>query len=173
VLVNCHPVKNASKDNLVPLGGSAFLNEIDGNLTLWSSAEKQTSLHWQGKFRGAEFEPMSFNLKITESTKVADSDGQLIPSVVAVPMSETMLDMAERKQESDSEELLKAIYNNKRASISRLAAICGWISNGHPYKSKVFRIAEELLTDKLIERRGSKYRVTPKGRKELGVGNDE
>jgi len=33
-LVNCHPVKNASRDNLLPMGGSAFLNEVDGNLTL-------------------------------------------------------------------------------------------------------------------------------------------
>ena len=32
VVVNCHPVKNATQDNLVPMGGSAFLNEVDGNL---------------------------------------------------------------------------------------------------------------------------------------------
>jgi hypothetical protein len=48
VLVNCHPVKNASRDNLLPMGGSAFLNEVDGNLTLWATAERQTTLHWQG-----------------------------------------------------------------------------------------------------------------------------
>src|SRR5262249_10304965 len=33
VIVNTHPVKNASDDNLLPRGGGAFLNEMDGNLT--------------------------------------------------------------------------------------------------------------------------------------------
>ena len=33
VIVACHPVKNASDDNLIPRGGGAFLNEMDGNLT--------------------------------------------------------------------------------------------------------------------------------------------
>jgi AAA domain/Bifunctional DNA primase/polymerase, N-terminal len=33
VIVNCHPVKNASDDNLNPRGGGAFVAEIDGNLT--------------------------------------------------------------------------------------------------------------------------------------------
>jgi RecA-family ATPase len=34
VLVPTHPIKNAGRDNLLPRGGSAFLNEVDGNLTL-------------------------------------------------------------------------------------------------------------------------------------------
>ena len=33
VIVACHPVKNATDDNLIPRGGGAFLNEVDGNLT--------------------------------------------------------------------------------------------------------------------------------------------
>jgi hypothetical protein len=33
VVVNCHPVKNATADNLLPAGGGTFLNEVDGNLT--------------------------------------------------------------------------------------------------------------------------------------------
>jgi hypothetical protein len=33
VLVNCHPVKNAAADNLLPAGGGNFLNQVDGNLT--------------------------------------------------------------------------------------------------------------------------------------------
>jgi hypothetical protein len=46
------------------MGGSAFLNEVDGNLTLWATAERQMTLHWQGKFRGPEFEPMTFELEV-------------------------------------------------------------------------------------------------------------
>ena len=31
-IINCHPTKNATDDNLVPRGGGAFLAEVDGNL---------------------------------------------------------------------------------------------------------------------------------------------
>jgi hypothetical protein len=89
VLVNCHPVKNAQKDNLLPMGGSAFLNEVDGNLTLWANSEKQTTLHWQGKFRGPEFEPLTFEMKTVTSDRVHDANGELMPSVVAEPVSDT------------------------------------------------------------------------------------
>ena len=101
VLVNCHPVKNASRDNLLPMGGSAFLNEVDGNLTLWATAERQTTLHWQGKFRGPEFEPMTFELEVADSARVIDAEGRLMPSVVAKPVSELKLQMEEGKQESE------------------------------------------------------------------------
>jgi hypothetical protein len=32
ILVCCHPTKNSGEDALVPRGGGAFLNELDGNL---------------------------------------------------------------------------------------------------------------------------------------------
>ena len=49
VVVSAHPVKNASEENLVPYGGGAILNEIDGNLTLWKRPDTgMVSLHWQG-----------------------------------------------------------------------------------------------------------------------------
>ena len=36
VVVLSHPTKGASRGNLLPRGGGAFLNELDGNLVLWS-----------------------------------------------------------------------------------------------------------------------------------------
>ena len=63
VLILCHPIKGATKDNLLPRGGGAFLNEIDANLTLWAEAQGETStLHWQGKIRGADFQPVNLSL---------------------------------------------------------------------------------------------------------------
>src|SRR5262249_19301658 len=32
-IINCHPTKNATDDNLLPRGAGAFLAEVDGNLT--------------------------------------------------------------------------------------------------------------------------------------------
>ncbi len=170
-LVNCHPVKNASKDNLLPVGGGAFLNEVDGNLTLWSNAEKQATLHWQGKFRGPEFEPMAFEMKTVESEKVVDANGALMPSVVAAPISELILEHGERSQEDDENLVLKIIAASPRASMNQIATTAKFVSeNGRPQKSKVQRIITRLLDDKLVEKhRGNKYRPTKKGKREIGM----
>src|SRR5262249_5890912 len=81
VLVNCHPVKNATEDNLLPAGGGTFLNEVDGNLTC-AKNDHVTEMHWQGKFRGPEFAPMNFLIKTVTHEDLKDSDGRLIPTVI-------------------------------------------------------------------------------------------
>ena len=168
VLVCCHPIKNAARDNLLPMGGSAFLNEVDGNLTLWANAEKQITLHWLGKFRGPEFEPLGFELEVADSAKVVDAEGRLMPSVIAKPVSELSLQMAEGRQESDENRVLQLIADDRKISIATIANKCGFLdSKGQPLKSKVFRICTGLVDEKLLERRGNKYRITAKGKKEL------
>jgi AAA domain/Bifunctional DNA primase/polymerase, N-terminal len=174
VLVNCHPVKNASRDNLLPMGGSAFLNEVDGNLTLWATGERQTTLHWQGKFRGPEFEPMTFELVVADSARVIDAEGRLMPSVVAKPVSELKLQMEEGKQESEENLLMRAIAADRNSSIANLAITCGFIgATDQPQKSKVHKMCGRLVEEKLLERRGNKYRITPKGKREIGWKDDD
>lgn len=173
VMVNCHPIKNAAKDNLLPMGGSAFLNEVDGNLTLWASSEKQTTLHWQGKFRGPEFEPLTFNMRTVESDRVINAAGELMPSVVAEPVNEMMLQMAESSQDRDEIALLGAIARNKNASLNALAILCGFKNDaGRPQKSKVERLGRRLKEDKLVESVRGKFRITAKGKREIGWDDD-
>lgn len=168
VLVNCHPIKNASRDNLLPMGGSAFLNEVDGNLTLWANADKQTTLHWLGKFRGPEFEPMTFEMETVESPRVVDAEGRRMPSVVAKPVSEIKMQFVESRQEREETTLLNCIARNRNSSIADLAIQCDFISAvGNPQKSKVFAMCSRLVEEKLLERRGQKYRITAKGKKEI------
>ena len=170
VLVNCHPIKNAARDNLLPMGGSAFLNEIDGNLTLWADSEKHVTLHWQGKFRGPEFEPVSFELVVAQSDRVKDAAGRLMPSIVARPVSDQTLEQAEQLQISDEDKLLRLIYDNPTVSQAGLALLAGWTAGGKAHKSKVARLIGRLLSDKLISRfRGGKYQLTAKGEKVIGV----
>jgi len=171
-LVCCHPIKNAARDNLLPMGGSAFLNEVDGNLTLWANAEKQVSLHWLGKFRGPEFDAIAFELTIADSAKVIDAEGRLMPSVVARPISDMTLEAAEIVQEDDENKLLRLIYKHPKASFAELARKMGFVSGGEPVKWRVQRIVERLADDKLVEKYRKKYRLTPKGEKEIGVGNE-
>lgn len=173
VMVAAHPVKNASKENLLPVGGGAFLNEVDGNLTLWANAEKQTTLHWQGKFRGPEFDPITFRLDTRMSDRVHDSNGELIPSVVAVPISDQEMEAGERTQEADEDVMLLTLDRFKNVSVARLARECRWMSEtGEPQKSKAFRVLRRLVDDKLAEIVRGKYRLTAKGKKEIGA-NDE
>src|SRR6516225_6975050 len=87
VLVNCHPVKNATEDNLLPAGGGTFLNEVDGNLTC-AKNDSVTEMHWQGKFRGAEFAAMSFLIKTVTHQDLKDSDGRLLPTVICEHIGE-------------------------------------------------------------------------------------
>jgi hypothetical protein len=91
VIVNCHPVKNAPADNLLPAGGGSFLNEVDGNLTA-SKTESTVELHWQGKFRGPEFAPMHFLIKTVTHQDLKDKKGRLIPTCLAEWISEQATD---------------------------------------------------------------------------------
>ena len=175
VLVNCHPIKNAARDNLVPMGGSAFLNEVDGNLTLWANNDRQTSLHWQGKFRGPEFEPVHFDLSIVSSDRVKDAEGRLMPSVVARPISELTLEAGEATREADENVILRLMHNHPTASFTDLARRAEWMTlDGRPSKVRVQRIMERLHEDRLVQKhRGGKYRLTEKGNREIGVGKKD
>src|SRR5258707_7183929 len=65
-----------------------------GNLTLWADAEKQVSLHWLGKFRGPEFEPLAFELRMTDSARVHDADGRNLPDRQSTRLNSSHADIS-------------------------------------------------------------------------------
>jgi hypothetical protein len=172
-IVNCHPIKNASADSLLPMGGSAFVNEVDGNLTLWADGgDRTTTLHWQGKFRGPEFDPISFEMKEITSDRVKDEKGRLMPTVMAEFMPENVAERKGAVNEEDENVLLRLIHADKHASFTVLGKRAGFT------KSKVQRLVRNLKDDKMVRKfRGTKYRVTKKGCAAAGIAfegeNDE
>src|SRR5262249_6667315 len=74
VIAACHPVKNAADDNLIPRGGGAFLNEVDGNLTA-RTTDGGVEVHTQGKFRGPDFAPLHFQLRTVTHERLKDLKG--------------------------------------------------------------------------------------------------
>src|SRR5213594_1401980 len=62
VVVAAHPKISAdSAEAMVPRGGGAFLNEVDGNMSVFSTEKGvTTTLHWTGKWRGPTIEPITF-----------------------------------------------------------------------------------------------------------------
>jgi hypothetical protein len=168
VLVNCHPVKNAVQDNLLPMGGSAFVNEVDGNLTLWADSEKQITMHWLGKFRGPEFEPISFEIRTAESASVCDAEGRRMPSVVAVPIAESTLDAGRAKLKSDENLVLGFLAANPEITFEGIAIKAGFVKDGRPNTSKVQRTLKTLCEFGFaVKHRRGEYRITKKGKEEL------
>ncbi|MGK7056878.1 AAA family ATPase [Bradyrhizobium sp. 1050_B9_N1_2] len=166
-LILCHPVKNAQQDNLLPRGGGAFIAEVDGNLTCWKS-DSLVSLHWQGKFRGPDFAPITFQLETVTSPRLRDSKGRQIPSVIARALSETEKRQADSKSGDDEDALLLAVADNPRAPYTGLAVALGWVSDKGENKAKVKRCADRLKADKLVkpDRRGT-LTLTEKGETEV------
>jgi uncharacterized protein YjhX (UPF0386 family) len=171
VLVNCHPVKNASQDNLVPMGGSAFLNEVDGNITCWTEDRTCTIRPHSSKWRGVAFESLSFELKTITSDNLVDSKGRHLPSVIAVPISDAGAERRAQVAEADEDTVLRLMNASKNISMTATAKMCGFVlPDGSPAKAKVQRIMERLKRAKLIyNHRGTKYRLTKKGCKAIGV----
>jgi len=166
-LILCHPIKNAQADSLLPRGGGAFIAEVDGNLTCWKT-ESLVTLHWQGKFRGPDFAPLTFQLETVSSTHLRDSKGRQIPSVVAKALSETEKRRAEASTRDDEDALLLAIAEHPRASYAGLAVALGWVSDKGENKAKVKRCADRLKADKLAkpDRQGTLC-LTEKGETEV------
>jgi hypothetical protein len=169
VIVNTHPNKDAREDQLTPGGGGAFLNEVDGNLTLWNSTGEQATMHWLGKFRGPEFEPINWAIRSTTSHAVMDSEGVLIPNAVASPISETQVHSGESEQARDEKILLAVIGMNKDASIAEFAKKANFLTpDGNPKRTKTHRLCYRLADAGFIKNVLGKYRITPAGKSELG-----
>jgi hypothetical protein len=169
VLVPTHPIKNAGKDNLLPRGGSAFLNEMDGNLTLWAEGDRETTeLHWAGKLRGPNFDPLVFALEKGTCPGLADAKGRPVPSVWASLADQRRAERAASRQRDDEDAVLIVMANAPDHALSTWAEHLGWISptTGEPLKPRVHRALERLKQEKLATQQRGRWVLTPRGKKE-------
>lgn len=175
LLVLCHPVKSADRTNLLPRGGGAFLNAVDGNLTLWKSGERAT-LHHHGKFRGPSFDPIDFALKMVVLNGYKDSKGRPIDSVVLDPISEAALIQLLHKEWTDENRVLHALLHHPNKSVRDYCEICYFTGKtGQPQTSKLAGILSDLSLHGLVTtNRMRKWELTKKGKEEAEkVGDDE
>jgi hypothetical protein len=170
VLALCHPVKNATEENLLPRGGGAYLNEVDGNLTVAQAEGIIVRLHWLGKYRGQDFAPISFQLKCVTHERLKDSKGRQLTTVMAAPLSDHAEREIKKSTNRREDELLEALNGEGRgASLEELAKLLGWLNkNNQPNKQLVHRTAQALVSSKLVKknRRGN-LDLTDAGRAEL------
>jgi hypothetical protein len=169
ILALCHPVKNAGDDNILPRGGGAYLNEVDGNLTAQGDGVV-VHLHWQGKFRGPDFAPMSFQLKTVGHELLKDSKGRKLATVMAAPLSDIGEKAIKDAAAYHQDELLAILDGDGcGATFEELAKLLGWLTKDNkPNRGLVYRTCETLKKEKLIKkRRRGGLELTDAGRAEL------
>ena len=163
VVMPAHPVKNATRGNLSPKGGSSLLNEVDGNLTLWNEGGVVT-MHWQGKFRGAEFDPLSFELQRHESDLIRDAKGRRMPTILAKPMLTMRAMQIAKDNMSMEDKLLLSIADAPALSLAERA-----VTIGAPHKMKVARMLEKMAQQKLIRKFRTNWELTKDGERAVEI----
>lgn len=162
VLALSHPIKNATKDNLVPRGGSGFLNEVDGNLTIWKEDEIIELCH--NKVRGPNFDPISFSLKKVPVPGLLDKDGKQFITMIAMPISDSQAFEAFKDNMAYSDQLLVVMLIDNGGSIFDWATRLGWLAeNGTPHKGKIHRLLKILEHDKLVVKNRNGWGLTRSG----------
>jgi hypothetical protein len=161
VIVAAHPVKNASEDNLLPYGSGAILNEVDGNLTLWKQpATGFVSLHWQGKLRGLDFEPVLFRFEETSSPGLLDAKGRQFMLPTMRPASAEAAAQRDKDETNTDLALLRAMIADPDGTQAEWGEAIGRA------KGRVNAKLQNLKQLKLVEEGLGKWRITPKGMKE-------
>ena len=167
VVVLCHPIKNASKENLVPRGGSSYLNEVDGNLSQWRSGEIVT-LHWSGKFRGRDFDPIKFKLKTATHPVLLDRYGRKIETVILERLHDLDADELRKETLKLEDKVLLSVYKYPEQSIADRCFDCGLKNDkNEAQKSTMHRLLQALSEQKFIKKVRRRWELTPAGKKEV------
>lgn len=156
-LIITHPVKRAPKDNLLPRGGSAVTNELDGNLTVWSDGD-YGELHWQGKFRGPPFDPIKFEVARIQPEGLEDEDGDRLTISVVRSMPEGCEAELRNKANNNQLAVLAAIHADK--SVSNKALMVSLQLSRHAVDTALRRLTEGDYFRSYIDGR----RLTSKGK---------
>jgi hypothetical protein len=165
VLVLCHPVKNASADNLAPRGGGAFVNEMDGNLVCIKD-DRLVKVGTQVKFRGVEPEPIPFELELVKAAALRDGKDRPIPTIIAKPVNKQRQADIEASARSDEDAVLITIHEHDGISVAGIAEHLHWRTDkGEPRKSKVQSIIIRLQKAKLVDKERGVAVLTEKGKK--------
>ncbi|UGX87104.1 AAA family ATPase [Phyllobacterium meliloti] len=168
VFVAAHPVKNAEASNLLPRGGGAFLNEVDGNLVLMKG-DTCVKLHWHGKHRGVDFDPIMFALKTVTAPALRDSKGRDVPTVMAAALSKGEVRDRASTARRDEDAILLLIDKDGTMSMKGMADELQWRDeNGDVHRRRATAAAEKLKRAKLVEYSDrNKWTITTKGYAEL------
>lgn len=148
VVILVHPTKGAQDiQGMVPRGGGAFLNEMDGNLGGVRDSN-MVGVQAVGKFRGPEFAPLHFALQtVHDCPALFDSEkSRYMPTVIVREVTEAGVAARTMETETDDISLVRFVDNNPKASLAQIATAL------KTNKSKANRMVERLINEKLLKR---------------------
>jgi hypothetical protein len=160
VLALCHPIKHVQDpDQLLPRGGSAFLNEVDGNLTLWRKPDDTLELS-HTKLRGPGFTPIGIELETIEDA-YRDSNDRPCKSIRARVLTAAEEELKEESITTDANLVLITMLSNPGLSVRKLAEKAG-LSHGKvgPILTRLKNLKPRAL---LRQDLGGKYQLTDHG----------
>lgn len=163
VIMPAHPVKNASKGNLAPKGGSSLVNEVDGNLTLWNE-DGLLTMHWQVKHRGPDFAPLKMELERRECDSVKDRKGRVIPTILAKPVLQLRASQLVQDRLSVEDQILVSIHDAPDLSQRERCRVLGILrADGEADTARISRVVKGLYQQKLIRKFRTKWELTKDG----------
>ena len=161
-LITAHPIKNAGRDQLLPRGGSALTNELDGNLTAWME-DNAVTLHWLGKLRGIPFEPLQLEQVVVKPEGLVDAAGSQMPATILRVLGETRETELKRETNRVEVAILAAIKNNPDVSQRDLA------TEASTSKTTVQRTIGSFKQKKWLRDYSGKLKLTAEGEKALKI----
>jgi len=168
VLVPAHPPKHAKeKEEMVPRGGGAFLNELDANYCVVNNGEGLLQFHWAGKIRGGDFDPVDFILEDLQHPDILDSDGNMLRSVSARAATDDEVRKRVRAKMDDEDDLLLALSDHGYIGALELAEALAWYGKtGAGDTKRVGTVAARLAGQKMIKYVRNRWELTSQGEKE-------
>jgi hypothetical protein len=159
VVIAAHPPKQAGDDSLLPYGGGATLNEVDGNFTLLRDENGLYAFHWQGKIRGQPFDPLHFRIDKLDSPEVVTVEGNRVPMPVMFPVAEEEVEARGEAFAKLDLTLLKAIAADPTGSERK------WSLGTGINRRAVQSALSALKRDKLVTQKLKRWRLTPEGQR--------
>jgi hypothetical protein len=114
-----------------------------------------------GKWRGVDFDPKFFELKIADAPAILDTKGRSVRIPVLHPLTAVGKAAKDRNRVDTLTALLQAMLNEPDLSQN------GWAFTIGRSPSQVSRALKDLAKDKLIVEIDGEWAVTKKGRKHV------
>ncbi|WHO79694.1 AAA family ATPase [Rhizobium leguminosarum] len=159
-MIIAHPIKNASKGNLLPRGGSAITNELDGNLTCWAD-NGIVELHNHGKFRGVPFDPIKMELAVVKPDGLLDARGDQMGCTIVRPLPEGRESEILRQAGNREIAILEAIERSPDINQTALASL---LSVG---RATIQRDLDALTKKKWIRDYSGRKKIMAEGERAL------
>jgi hypothetical protein len=118
-------------------------------------------MHWQGKLRGIEFEPVKFRFEGMTSPDVKDVKGREVRLPVLRPMTDADAEQRESAEVKKTAAVLRAMAADPAGSLTSLAAATGL------HRSSVERVIKRLAHQdqgKLTKNIAGRWTLTKAGR---------